>query len=218
VSIGILLLFSGYMTVVKVRGYPTERIHNYDIYGQQVSRQGALLDNPDTPADETDPAISFQITTDGLDQEYPQVAADPTTGNYLVVWRDERNYGSSNYDIYGQVIEASGVLSGSNIALATAGNLQQSAAVAALGAEQSFLAAWNDYRSGSGDIYGQPVGPAGDLKGSNQMLVQNVSWITGLAIAGRSSAPEALVTWEWYNEIYAQRYSVLASSPVSFRG
>ena len=184
---------------------------NEDIYGQRLSGQGALLDNLDTPADESEAAVSFPICTEGSNQYYPRASADETSGNYLVTWLDTRNYSSGGYDIYGQVIAPTGALSGDNIALCAANGNQRWPSVAPLAGTQGFLATWNDDRSGSWTLYGQRLSADGTLVGEEEQLVEGVSWVSGLAMAAHASAPEVLLTWEWYDEIYAQRYGVLVA-------
>jgi len=93
-----------------------------DLFGQRLSGRGQLLDNPGTPEDESDPAVAFVISNAANGQSLPAVAADEA-GAYLVLWRDHR-YESSG-DIYGQVIAASGALSGAEIAVSARSGVYQ---------------------------------------------------------------------------------------------
>lgn len=78
------------------------------IYGQRVDGDGYLLDNPNTPADEHDPAISFPISTANGVQDEPDVIYNPDDVEYLVVWQDDRSL--SHDGIYGQRVDANGDL------------------------------------------------------------------------------------------------------------
>jgi uncharacterized repeat protein (TIGR01451 family) len=191
--------------------YQWQSSGNYDVYGQRLSGQGVLLDNPDTPADESNATISFPIATQGSHQYEPKIAADATSGNYLVAWYDARDYSSNGYDIYGQIITASGALSGSNIALAVAAGDQRWPAVSSIAGAGDFLAVWGDQRSGSWDLYGQRLSSGGTFTGGNAPLVAGVGALSGLAMAAHASAPEVLLAWEGYDQVYAQRYGVLVA-------
>jgi len=126
-----------------------------DIYGQLLTPDGALY------------GIEFTICTAPKDQDRPAVAYDPVNQRYFVVWHDLRN-GISNYDIYGQLVSASGALVGTDISISTAAsNWQVSPAVAYDAMNQRFLVVWGDYRSGTADIYGQIVNNDGSPFGTN---------------------------------------------------
>ena len=73
-----------------------------DIYGQVISANGSLVGS------------SFAIASASGNQFDPVVAYYSNSQVYLVTWWDGRN---SNYDIYGQLISGTGVLSGSNLAI-----------------------------------------------------------------------------------------------------
>jgi len=75
-------------------------MENIDIYGQKVDSEGSLRGN------------NFPVFTYSFNQESPVAAYNPSSNNFLVVWKDARNAeksdcGSSNdkpcgSDIYGQ--------------------------------------------------------------------------------------------------------------------
>jgi hypothetical protein len=83
-----------------------QRAGNWDIYGQRVDLDGTLL------------GYTFAICSDTSAQINPSVAYNLDTNQYLVVWDDRRN---DDGDIYGQIVEADGDLSGGNVAIADSG-------------------------------------------------------------------------------------------------
>ncbi len=79
-----------------------------EIYGQRVDGDGFLLDNPGTPLDEEDPAVSFAISTAAGVQDEPQVVYNPDDDHYLVVWQDRRD--DNHFGIFAQRLDAEGGL------------------------------------------------------------------------------------------------------------
>ncbi len=111
-----------------------------DIYGARVTAAGVVLD-----------PSGIAVSTAASYQWDPALAFDGT--NFLVVWQDSR---SGSYDIYGARVTAVGVvLDPSGIAISTAADEQSCPVLAFDGT--NFLAVWQDYRSGSDDIYGARV-------------------------------------------------------------
>jgi hypothetical protein len=92
------------------------------------------------------------------DQEVPAVAFDGR--NYLVVWCD---YRSGSWDIYGARVSASGSVIDDTlgIAICTATGDQDCPVIAFDGT--GYLVVWDDYRSGSWDIYGARVSVGGSV-------------------------------------------------------
>ena len=83
-----------------------QRAGNWDIYGQRVDLDGTLLGS------------TFAICSDTSAQLNPAVAYNLDANQYLVVWDDRR---TDDGDIYGQIVEADGGLSGGNVVAADAG-------------------------------------------------------------------------------------------------
>ncbi len=83
-----------------------QRAGNYDIYGQRVAVDGALLGS------------LFAICSDANNQLNPAVTYNLDANQYLVVWDDRR---TDDGDIYGQIVEAGGGLSGGNVIVADSG-------------------------------------------------------------------------------------------------
>lgn len=187
---------------------------NDDIYGQVISADGSLVGN------------NFAIASAGDNQFDPVIAYHPASQTYLAAWWDRRN---NNYDIYGQIISTTGILSGSNLPISTptgTSNDQEYPAIAALtgGAPGQFLVAWQDRRTSSNrDIYGQRVSGAGvlldepDTSGVNEGLdpTINIPFETSSAYTERPSLsynPAAalyLAAWNKRDDggIYTGRYT-----------
>ena len=132
--------------------------NDVSIAGARVSPAGTVLDPSGIP-----------ISTATGTKLAPALAFDGT--NYLVTWEDNRA-GSS--DIYGARVSPAGtVIDPSGIAISSATNDQRAAAVAFDGT--NYLVAWEDSRSGSYDIYGARVSPAGVVLDPSGIAVSTAS-------------------------------------------
>ena len=117
-----------------------------DIAGARVTPAGSVLDPGGIP-----------ISTAPDDQTRPALAFDGT--NYLVTWQDRR---TGDFDIYGaRVTRAGAVLDPSGIAISSEAFSQESPTLAFDGT--NYLVAWTDQRSGTLDVYGARVTPAGSV-------------------------------------------------------
>ncbi|MDH5406387.1 MAG: hypothetical protein OEX80_07595, partial [Candidatus Aminicenantes bacterium] len=106
-------------------------------------------------------------------QYRPEVAANTTDNNFLVVWEDYRS--GSHWDIYGQRMSSddSPVKVGSEISICTLIENQQVPTVCYSPTYNRYLVAWGDQRNDPGvsaDIYGQLVNSDGTLEGINVKL------------------------------------------------
>jgi len=111
-----------YLIVWHYRRFVTDK----DLYGQRVSGAGALIDNPGTTTDETNPAVNFAISTAPEIQEYAAIAFDEGRNKFPVVWYDYRDAsGMVNANIYGQRVANDGRLLGGNFSIATAAGHQK---------------------------------------------------------------------------------------------
>lgn len=114
-----------------------------DIYGARVSTAGAVSETGGLP-----------ISRAAGDELAPAVA--PSAADFLVVWQDARNLGSTAYDIYGARVTSGGAVSdASGFAIGVAANAQSQPAVAGNGA--NLLVVWQDERGGGLDVYGARV-------------------------------------------------------------
>jgi len=139
-------------------------------------------------------------------QEFPDVSMD-STGNFLVVWQDQRN----GLNIYGQLFYSSGnsqntnfLVNGSSLSLC-----QTPHGAKAPGG--NFVVVWSAEQSGIRNIYAQRFSKEGSLSGSMLKVnsdIQNVSHI--YPKVGMDKKSKFLVAW--YDErnslkkIYTQRY------------
>ena len=116
-----------------------------DIWGRRISTAGTIVD-----------AAPFAISAHPANQYSPHASSNGTTT--LVVWNDDRDWGTSGSDIYGARVTGATVLDDDDIgfAISTATNNQWFPRVSS-GADR-WLVVWEDQRSGADDdIYGARV-------------------------------------------------------------
>jgi hypothetical protein len=117
-----------------------------DIYGARVNDAGTVLDRG-----------GFPIGTGSGDRHTPAVAsAVPALSDYLVVWQDSRNLGTSGLDIYGARVTAAGAVTDpAGFPISTAPDDQSTPVLAFDGSQ--YLVVWTDARNLATtdlDIYG----------------------------------------------------------------
>ncbi len=155
----------------------------YDIYGQLVNANGSLYSG------------NFIISDAANSQERPALAYDNSNQRFLVVWADTR--GGSDYDIYGQLVNANGTLSGSNFVISDAASAQYNPSLAFDSTNQRFLVTWEDSRGGSYyDIYGQLVNANGTLNNNNFVISDEDFDQLCPSVAFDSVTQRFLVVWE----------------------
>jgi hypothetical protein len=84
----------------------------------------------------------------------PSVALDTDKGIYLVAWHDWR---SGNPDIYGSILNSTGLHEGRDFAIASGAHKEKYPLVAFSPEAGGFMAAWEDSRSGDIDIYTRAI-------------------------------------------------------------
>ena len=113
--------------------------------------------------------VSGELAT-GRDID-PDTAYNPATGEYLVVWSDQRNLASSGRDIFGQLVAGDGSKVGSNFRISGAGATydESTPAVSYNSDSDEFLVVWVDKRNHfyGYDVYGRRVSAAGSPVGSD---------------------------------------------------
>jgi hypothetical protein len=139
-----------------------------DIYGARVASDGTVL---------TTPGTDLAIDTNTAYQQTPQIAV--TGSQFLVAWHDSRNFGATNWDIWGTRVDSGGnitdgVTTGFVIDQAAGGQVNPS--VASSGSE--YFVVWQDQRSGNYDIWGIRVTTLGTLNGAEIGPI-NVATIRG---------------------------------------
>jgi hypothetical protein len=153
---------------------------NWDIYGQLVDVGGLLS------------GVNFPISNDASNQLEPSVAYNSSTNQYLVVWQDVRN---SNDDIYGQLVDVGGLLSGGNFPISTDPDDQQVPSVAYNSNTNQYLVVWHDYRGGNRDIYGQYLTGTGALTGGNFVIVDASNYLDSPQVVGNTIEGNYLVAY-----------------------
>jgi MYXO-CTERM domain-containing protein len=117
-----------------------------DIYGTRVMPSGTVNES-----------AGLGISTASTSQDFPDVAFDGA--NFLIVWRDGRNYGN---DIYGaRVVQSTGQLvSGDSAGKVVYAGSADAYAPAVAFDKTNYLVAWTRKMGSELDVYGARVSPA----------------------------------------------------------
>lgn len=107
----------------------------------------------------------FRISDIPAKQTVPGVAYNSTSNQFLVVWEDFRGPGIGN-DVYAQIVNGVGSMSGGNFSVSTAVDWQRSPKPAYNPATNRYMVIWEEWRNASDDIYAQQVNANGALWGS----------------------------------------------------
>lgn len=142
-------------------------------------------------------------------QYLPKIVSDGASGA-IVTWTDFRIGGVS--DIFAQRVDASGavVWTANGVGLSGPASSEYAPVIVADGTGGAIVT-WQDFRSGSGDIYAQRINPVGTPQWTpNGVWVSAARWdVNGQIIA--DGAGGAIVTWhsieddEFEYDLYAQR-------------
>ena len=152
-----------------------------DLYGVRVGPDGTVLD----PA-------GIAICIQPGNQEHPAVAANGP--DFLVVWEDGRNLGSTGTDVFGTLVSRDGLVSApEGIPIVTAPKYQGQPRIAANGWQ--FLVVWDDVRSNIGDIYGTFVTPAGQVVQSNGFVIGSADTYKIFPVVA-AKGDEFFVAWQ----------------------
>jgi len=116
-------------------------LSHFDIFIQHVLANGAV--DPAWPAD------GLAICTAADNQRSPAIAADGN-GGAIVAWRDDRNFATSNSDIYAQRVNNSGTVlwTANGVIVCDTTGLQQNPTLIGDGGGGALIA-WTDLRSGA---------------------------------------------------------------------
>ena len=96
----------------------------------------------------------------------PSVAQNSNSGQFIVTWEDGR---SGNYDIYSQIVNSDGTMSGANFVVASASSSLSLPRVDYNSQNDQYLISWSN-TSGEDDLYGQIVNANGTLSGANFVI------------------------------------------------
>jgi len=126
----------------------------WNIYGQRVTASGTV----------TVAGAPIPVSTAAGDQYDPSVTWNSDDDEYLVAWRDGRNFGSAGYDVYGQRVLASGALGGGEIGIASVSGTQTAPHVNYISTLGRYFVTWADDRNAATtgwDLYGQNLNADG---------------------------------------------------------
>ena len=171
---------------------------NTDIYSQQYDSTGMAV------------GINFMINDDlGTTDQYSPSVSMNNTGNFIIVWMDERN---GNYDIYGQQYDSAGTIIGTNfIVNDNVGTTNQYLPSVSMDNEGDFVIIWEDERNGNCDIFGQQYDSTGTIIGTNFIVNDDADTkdqcLPSLSI---DNVGNYVIVWYDYRnsnwDIYSQRY------------
>jgi hypothetical protein len=170
---------------------------NYSLFAQRVSITGTLIGEEIEVTDPHENLGFFGGVSGAVNQ----------SGETLLVWSHTEN----GYDVFGQMLDSSGVLTGSVITLTTASDWQRRPDVAYDDQSDTFLVVWEDERGGSEfDLYAQHLLATGALSGSNYVLVDNSGPDAQNPDISANDNGQFLVVWQQElsgsdTDIYAQR-------------
>ena len=127
------------------------RSGTYDICAQSINASGVVLWTAD----------GVPISTAAGDQLNPTITSDGS-GGAIITWMD---YRSGTYDIYAQSINASGVVlwTADGVPISTAAGDQLNPTIISDGSGGAIIT-WEDYRSGTYDIYAQRINASGAVQ------------------------------------------------------
>ena len=164
-----------------------DRGSDSDIYGQIFSASGIPQGN------------NFVVSNGADEQSDPLVAYNSTDNNYMVVWQDKRD--GAEYDVYGQVISATGVLSGANFAINSDAGGQETWDLIYDPNANHYLVVWVD--DGDNWVEGQLLDQTGDLIGTSPFTITNAGGSQPRA-AYNSNRFSYMVVYQHGGDIYGQ--------------
>jgi hypothetical protein len=178
-------------TYLVVWGDDRNATRGRDIYGRLVKPNGTFL------------GPEFRISgKNALTNEFsPAVAWHPSSGVYLVVWEDGRNYASRDWDVYGRVVTADGKVPFGEVRISGPNAKDYDGLADVAAGTGGFLVVWEDHRSfaaGKGvEIYARRLSTTGGLLGGDF----RVNGFTGssqvhAAVASNDKSNQYLVVWQ----------------------
>ena len=157
--------------------------------------------------------IEVNTYTDGT-QGDSEAAVNPSTGEFVVVWKSEGQDGSS-YGVYGQRFAADGTPLGDEFRVNTYTDNEQSNPMAAMDASGNFVVTWRsaDQDGSSWGVYGQRYASDGTAQGGEFQVNTFTSGEQQMPGVAMDAAGNFVITWGSYGQdgsdwgVYAQRYA-----------
>lgn len=172
-----------------------------DIIGQILDGDGTPIGGP------------FVICDYSGDQQYPAVAFNSTYDEYLIVWMDFR-YSPSESDVFGQIVDATGALVGSDFEVNADSDDQDFPAATYNPDTDTYLVVWEDYWYPDPDIWAQELYSDGLPCLDPFDITPNTAYQRKPAICYNTVESRYLVAWEddWYApwDIFMQKLDVYA--------
>ncbi len=168
------------------------------LYAQKINTSGEIQWTADGVSFTTSTTSYFSMCSDGQ-------------GGVIIAWQDARN-GISNYDIYGQRINSSGIpqWTTNGVRITTNSSNQQTPAIVSDGVGGAIIV-WKDNRNGNLDVYAQHVNSSGSGLWVNDLAVSTASGDQQLPVIVSDGRDGAIVCWQSGStgsiDLYAQRIS-----------
>lgn len=161
-----------------------DRPGNDDIYGRRVSGGGALIGD------------WFAIAAGtGHERQYPDVAYNSQSNEYLVVWQDD-NHISGDVSISGQRVSATGQLLDGEISIGGLGDWNWGPAVGYASTENKYLVVWTEeVFMLSYELIGKEVSSTGSPGSRFVIETDYTNVLAGADLAYNRAGNEFLVVW-----------------------
>jgi hypothetical protein len=172
---------------------------SWNVYAHRLGADGTLLGD------------LIAVSESPHAQEYPAVAYNAGSNEYIVTWQDKRD--GNQYDIYVQRIASGGVLLGRNSRISADSSEDSRPDVAFAVAREGYLIVWQRIEDEDSDIYGRWLSSAGAPSGPELAISSKPGDQAMPAVNLVPLAMEHLVAWEDYSEeedssdVLAQRIS-----------
>ncbi len=170
---------------------------HYDLYAQRINSTGSVqwTLNGIAVCDAANSQLNLELLADG-------------SGGVFIVWQD---YRYSNYDIYAQWINSTGVPQWKNngVVICNASYWQQWPQLISDGTGGAIIT-WEDYRNGTTcDVYAQKISSTGNVQWvENGTIICNQNGAQGAPVIASDNAGGAIIVWQDYrygtDDLFAQ--------------
>lgn len=179
------------------------RAGNKDVYAQRIDADGNLRWAPGGMA----------LCDESHDQRNPRLASD-SQGGAIVTWTETRNSPSAD-DIYAHRVDADGntLWAEDGIAVCTVTNSQYYPEISSDSGGGAVLA-WQDNRTGTGDVYAQKLDGNGNRLWTTQgvrLRATDINTINDDPRLVSDGSGGAIVVFRGMNDLYAQRVDAAGS-------